>query len=62
MELLANPKDLDVMLKEKKSPAPGADGCSKHGSNAMSLGIWWLNNNIDIWNNKFVKECELQRL
>jgi hypothetical protein len=38
-----------------------ADGCSKHGSNAMSFVIWWLNN-IDIWNNKFVKECELQRL
>ena len=37
---LINPKDLDVMLKEKKSPTPGADGCSKHGSNAMSLGIW----------------------
>ena len=37
MELLANPKDLDVMLKEKKFPTPGADGCSKHGSNAMSF-------------------------
>ena len=34
---LINPKDLDVMLKEKKFPTPGADGCSKHGSNAMSF-------------------------
>jgi hypothetical protein len=40
MELLANPKDL---LKEKKSPfhpVASADGCSKHGSNAMSFVIW----------------------